>query len=207
MSSPCAATNTSDSPNKISSGKIDSISLSDEAVKSRADQPPVTNGALPHEAKAVGNGLSSSESSMNGQEEKPISTDPMPREVPDLLPLQPITSSPPPLIATGPPPAPVAAAPSVRLPPPSLLPIVVAPSTTPVVATKSAPPPPPKTTRGQNKTASPASSPSPSKDQPSPSLSLKSKPESEESSPVQEETKKRRVVSRKRDSIASSGIK
>lgn len=204
MSSPCAATNTSESPSKISSGKIDSISLSDEVVKSRADQPPVTNGALPHDVKAVGNGLSSSESSVNGQEEKPISSDPMPREVPDLLPLQPITSSPPPLIATGPIPAPVAAAPSVRQPPPSLLPIVVTPSTTPVVATKSAPPPPPKTTRGQNKTASPASSPSPTKDQPSPSPSLKSKPESEEPSPVQEEPKKRRVVSRKRDSIASS---
>lgn len=163
-------------------------------------QPPVTNGALPEsEVKVVGNGL---ESSTNGQDEKPVSDGPH-REVPALLPLGPITPSPPAqqsILATLNP------SPSLRQPLPQLLPMNA--TTAPVVATKSAPPPPTTPvgkTRGRMSSTTPTPS-SPAKEQPSPGPSLRSKKEVEEPEPIQEkEVKKRKVVSKKRHSVASSG--
>jgi hypothetical protein len=169
-------------------------------------QPPVTNGALPEsEVKVVGNGL---ESSTNGQDEKPISDGPH-REVPALLPLGPITPTPA-TAQQGSLPS-VSPTPPARQPLPQLLPMTTA--TSPVVATKSAPPPPPSnpTTKTRGRTSLPASaSPSPSKEQSPPGPSLRSKKEDEEKEqlvvvPEEKEVKKRKVVSKKRYSVASSG--
>lgn len=214
MSTPCATNNSSSDsgskkPEELRLNPSISSLPNDDSAKTRVDQP-ITNGALPHELKtSVGNGHSNT--TVNGQEERPAS-DSLHREVPDLLPLQPITSSsPPPLVSAGPSSAPSMA--PVRQPPPPLLPMSVV-SQSPVVATKSAPPPAPApaakattTTRGQ-KASSPVPTLNPAKEHPTPASPAKSKTESEEPSPIPEEakeTKKRKPVSKKRDSIASSG--
>ena len=190
------------------------INILPEEVKNNASvvkteqpaQPPVTNGALPEsEVKIVGNGL---ESSTNGQDEKPISDGPH-REVPALLPLGPISSTPA-AVQLGSLPS-VSPTPPARQPLPQLLPMT--PTTAPVVATKSAPPPPPSTpttkTRGRASLSTSVSS-SPSKEQSSPGPSLRSKKEDEEPEqsvvvPEEKEVKKRKAVSKKRYSVASSG--
>lgn len=211
MSSSISVTSSENSTKKTEEVRVNSKqetnSSNDEGVKNnttvaKTEQPaqsPVTNGALPdNEVKVVGNGL---ESSTNGQDEKPVSDGPH-REVPALLPLGPITTSPPAqqsILATLNP------SPTARQPLPQLLPMNA--TAAPVVATKSAPPPPSTPGKTRGRVAHRASTPtSPSKEQLSPGPSLRSKKEVEEPEPVQEkEIKKRKVVSKKRHSIASSG--
>ncbi len=211
MSSPTAITPSESSSKKPEESRVvskEASTLNDEGIKNSVTvakteqpaQPPVTNGALAEsEVKVVGNGL---ESSTNGQEEKPVSDGPH-REVPALLPLGPMNPSP-----TTPQPSilpSLSPNPPARQPLPQLLPMNA--TTAPVVATKSAPPPPTTPTgktRGRSSTAS--ATPSPAKEQSSPGPSLRSKKEVEDQELVEEkEVKKRKVVSKKRHSVASSG--
>ena len=213
MSSPTAVTPSESSAKKPEESRVTSKPeanpLNDEGVKNNVNvakteppaQPPVTNGALAEsEVKVVGNGL---ESSTNGQEEKPIASDGPHREVPALLPLGPINTlptTPQPSILPS-----LSPNPPARQPLPQLLPMSAAAA--PVVATKSAPPPPTTPvgkTRGRSSAAS--ATPSPAKEQSSPGPSLRSKKEVEEPERAEEkEVKKRKVVSKKRLSVASSG--
>lgn len=235
MSSPSAAVIPSETPSKKVEDSSVPSSTSDEGVKNgspasikteqAAQQPAaVTNGALPEsEAKTVGNGTA--EPLTNGQDEKPAANDALHREVPALLPLpipplQPITTPSP----TSTQPSSMGSSPSssvtpTRQPPPPLLPmnatiapvatVTIAPivaSTLPAVATKSAPPPPSPAAKAKARTAPPSAAPAVPKEQ-TPSSTLTSKPESAEQSPVQEEPKKRKIVAKKRHSVASSGNK
>lgn len=218
MSSPNTVASSENSSKKSEDSRVvakqEINTLPEEGVKNnttvvkteQSAQPPVTNGALPEsEVKVVGNGL---ESSTNGQDEKPINDGPH-REVPALLPLGPISSTPA-TAQTGSLPS-VSPTPPARQPLPQLLPMT--PATAPVVATKSAPPPPPSTpttkTRGRTSLSASVSS-SPSKEQSPSGPSLRSKKEDEEPKqsvvvPEEKEVKKRKAVSKKRYSVASSG--
>lgn len=216
MSSPSSITSTENSNKKAEDSHValkqEPSTVTDDGVKNNSAlakteqpaQPPVTNGALPEsEVKVVGNGL---ELSTNGQDDKPVNDGPH-REVPALLPLGPITS-PPSTVQQSTIPS-ISPTPPARQPLPQLLPMTVA--TAPVVATKSAPPPPPPSnpvakTRARTSlsVSTPASS---SKEQLPSGPSTRSKKEDEEpvEQPVPEkEIKKRKVVSKKRHSVASS---
>lgn len=176
--------------------KADPIISNDEAsteepaeiAKKEPVSPSVSNGALAEsETKVAANGL---EPAINGQEEK--SSDGQQRPIPDLLPL-----------TTSPTPVPPAGASTTNTSQnkesPNSQPLPINTTTAPVVATKSAPPPlssSPKT-RGRT-TASSLASASPSKEH-------KSNESKEELPEERKETKKRKPVAKKRDSIASSG--
>lgn len=220
MSSPNPSIQSENSSKKIEEARVSSkqeqSALNDEGIKcsltvaktEQPAQPPVTNGALPEsEVKVVGNGI---ESTSNGADEKSTNDGPH-REVPALLPLGSINTSPvtPQGGTTSSSPNPPG-----RQPVPQLLPMNAA--TSPVVATKSAPPPPINAagkTRGRT-SATTSSSPakekpatSPTKEQQSSGLALRNKKEPEDQEPTQEkESKKRKPVSKKRHSVASSGI-
>ncbi|XP_057374965.1 cylicin-2-like [Daphnia carinata] len=216
MSSPSSITSTENSNKKAEDShlalKQEPSIVTDDGVKNNSAvakteqpaQPPVTNGALAEsEVKVVGNGL---ESSTNGQEEKPVSDGPH-REVPALLPLGPITS-PPSTVQQSTIPS-LSPNPPARQPLPQLLPMNA--TTAPVVATKSAPPPPPPSNpvaKTRARTSLSVSTPASSSKEQSPSgPSTRSKKEDEEpvEQPVPEkEIKKRKIVSKKRHSVASS---
>lgn len=196
-----ASSNVEESTNSITkteaTGNNEEASLCDpvEIAKKEPASQSVSNGALAEsEAKVIANGL---ESNMNGQEEKP--GDGQQRPIPDLLPL-----------TTSPTPVPQGSSNATSSNQPkqnTTLQLPLNTTSSPVVATKSAPPPissSPKT-RGRTSSQSIASS-SPSKEQSNSSMSEKSAEGNEENVTVEKkETKRRKSVAKKRDSIASSG--
>jgi len=191
---------------KVSPKTADSIVATETGLKTE----PVMNGALPENSSVksvVGNGVTSEPTAVNGQEDKPAPGDATHREIPGLLPLQPVT------VTTSIPQS-VSSSTAVKQPPP-LLPMNTNTTSVPVVATKSAPPPvttSPTTTKTSNK--------SPSKEQQQqqfPTSSLKAKrndPKGKDAvvkdchlDVIEKEaapTKNKRVGRKKRPSVASS---
>lgn len=197
LNKPEESTNSAIKADPIESNEEASVNNPADIAKKEIASQSVSNGALAEsETKVVPNGL---ETAMNGQEEKP--SDGPPRPIPDLLPL-----------ATSPTPVtqPSSNAVNSAQPPKqntNSQPLTLNTTASPVVATKSAPPPPssPAKTRGRNSSPAVTLS-SPIKEAANISTTVKAT-ESKEEKPSDEkkETKKRKPVAKKRDSVASSG--